>query len=278
MNEVELCLMVVSIFLTLPCNIANIAIILRAERLHIGPSYVLFNLYIADMLVVSLNMIKFITKGWNQIDAGVESYIKYFAFIGNWTCYRPTYCCQIPISIPQDNDQAISPTLFGTSLDWIHYLCFFPLLFTDTQTRYLIEYCIHGPIRICFASTIILSAIWIKRERDKHTTIIRQRNIYFGLYHRGNFTIWKLIKTTVMDMFKLSIFTGSVLILSDIASLLHFFGSSNGVCFFLYIHVSLTFTYLVTNPFIYAISIRELKQQYMKMIKRIGRKERLFHL
>lgn len=69
MNEVELCLMVVSIFLTLPCNIANIAIILRADRLHIGPSYVLFNLYIADMLVVSLNMIKFITKGWNQIDA-----------------------------------------------------------------------------------------------------------------------------------------------------------------------------------------------------------------
>ena len=129
------------------------------------------------------------------------------------------------------------------------------------NTFQIVEYAIWFGCSI----TLITFSIEMKRVRKEHIDSIKKQSIH-SMVEREKLGKLKDLKNSIKDVFRLNIATAVIVIGHASASLCSFYGLSKH--FNTIAHIMATI-YFFTNPFLYALTMSELRTYYYKYIRYI---------
>ena len=86
---------------------------------------------------------------------------------------------------------------------------------TNTEIRALINDCIHISLNLFAGIILIYSAFWIRHIRNSHLTVIKKRNLYFGM-EGERLNVLQNLRMAVLDVIKLNLITATLIIISNI--------------------------------------------------------------
>ena len=113
----------------------------------------------------------------------------------------------------------------------------------------------------------MLCALWIRHIRNKHENEVKKRRTYFGLPGQ-NISLSLNMAAWVLDIMKLNLITTFLLGSSNILYLVHVYLFLREK-FYLFAILNIFRTlYVVSNPFVYVLSMRGLKRHYKRLFKR----------
>ena len=128
------------------------------------------------------------------------------------------------------------------------------------------EKCIHMPLYLIISVVSVLLSFWIRRIRDQHVADIKKRNHYFGV-EAEKLNVLQNLATAVWDVIKLNFVNAFLMVLANVLTIVHAY-CFNGQNVTIFAMLGLTRSlYALSNPIVYALTMTELKQQYVKLIK-----------
>lgn len=154
-------------------------------------------------------------------------------------------------------------------LIWIvsFLLSVIPLMVTRNMQR--VEFygdCILVPTYCIVCVLCVTISLWIRNVRNKHVAIILKRNIHFGVQDE-KLTILQSLKTSILDIIKLSFFSSVLLLNTELFRLIWVYSDKSSVTLSVLVGLWKTM-YVVSNPIVYIISNTGLKKEYKHLCKR----------
>ena len=257
-------------------HICNIVLIIKTKKLHKPSYFLIINLSVGDLIVSVTATVNIILFGYRN-----ES-----LYIASDICYNLSIFTTIYISI--DRYIAIRFCLkyhlivtkrrlvYLVTISWIISVILIMLPRFEEPTfgikgyyRRLSYDIIHYSIVV--SSSLILSvlSLHIIRIRRKHVKDMRKRSTHFGIVSEKLNMLSKL-KESMKDVMKLNIVTIILVLSSNIAKLYNnYFAPTNQYATVL--KIIIFSIYFISNPFLYAVIMTELRQQYVILLMNIRR-------
>ena len=120
-------------------------------------------------------------------------------------------------------------------------------------------------VSIMCSAVMISVSIWVRRVRNRIATEIEKRNEYFGV-NGEKVSIMRRMRKAVREIMQLSFVTATLIIIGSTFVILHCTFKS-GILGMISFHANLA--YFLSNPFLYAIVMKDIRSFYATFFQRI---------
>lgn len=264
-------LIITSIIFSIPIlfHIINIVFITTKKKLHKPSFYILFNLTISDIVSIIFLAAQCLTKeNTLYLDFGLKlsgcASILSTLGITLERYIAVEYCLHYYKIVTTKRLSVFLITVWCTALSST-----MAILFSSSNPEVRIFYYgyICGSLSVIACSILLVSSFWIRRIRNKHEKEIKKRNVYFGI-HDERLGILANLKASIADIIKLNLITAVLIVLGVVFYLVKIHQCRMKDCTVSNVYGVLRGLYIVSNPFLYILSLRELKEQYLKSFRR----------
>ena len=250
-------------------HLMNNILIISKKHLHKPSYYILVNLSISDMFL----LIVVATRFSNAVDPN-NFYLDFSHKVVAMASVLSTLCMTLDryvavvYCLRYSNIMNKSFLILLLCAVWVSsfILAMIPFLLSDEpEKRRLYGNCILVPVFIVSCIILIFASLWIRRIRNLHITNIKKRRIYFGVQEEKLSTLQNL-KASILDLFKLNYVTAILLLNAEVFRMIMIYQfRSKNVPINIIVGV-FSVLYVVTNPVVYIMSMRDLKKIYKEMI------------
>ena len=143
-----------------------------------------------------------------------------------------------------------------------------PLLFHTSSSRRKeqIKHLLHCTLYTSISNLLLLLGLYLRHVRNRHELNIRKQNAYFGIVAETLYILQKL-STSIVDILKLNVATAILFIVKELLKLLQRYVFLRSPVLFGLIG-TVRILYVLANPFVYALSMSELKKEYRGVFRR----------
>ena len=253
----------------------NILLIIKTKKLH-KPRYILIiHLSIGDLILAVTGALNIIIFDYGNDILSIPSYICYnlslfttvYIAIDRYIAIR--FCLEYYFIVTKRR------LVYLIILSWIFSTILIllprfevPMFGMNVDYRRLSSDIIHYSIAVSSSIILISLSLHTISIRRKHVKDIRKTSRRFGIVSE-KFNMLSKLKKSMKDVMKLNIVTVILVISSNITKLYsNYFNPTKE-----YVTISLLILafYIISNPFLYAVIMTELRQQYVIFLMNIPR-------
>ena len=254
-------------------HICNILLIIKTKKLHKPSYFLIIHLSIGDLILTLTATINVIIFGYRNEKLYVASDICYnlsifttvYISIDRYIAIR--FCLEYHLVVTKRR------LVYLIILSWIFSIII--TLFPEfEEPKYKVRYrrlsrdIIHYIIVVFSIIILIYVSLHTIRIRRKHVKNIRKTSRRFGIVSE-KFNMLSKLKKSMKDVTKLNIVTIILVISSNIAKLYsNYFAPTKQ---YVTISTIMFAIYVISNPFLYAVIMTELRQQYVIFLMNIRR-------
>ena len=259
-------------------HISNILIIIKKRHLHKPGYYLLLNLSTADLMMVIATSIRFlILSNTNYYISMLQGLLFYSSLLSTVLIsldryIAVIYCLRYRQIVNKRNlvISIIASYFVSSFLKLIPLVTSANIDLKDIRYYNKIDMVISYVTNFSCSVTLVCLSLIMLRNRRRHAKAIMKHKTYFGV-EKEKLDILRGLKQGIKDVFRLNIATAIIVWSSVISKICYDFGIVNDFRIQT-ASTALRIMYMFTNPFLYAVTMSELRKCYYHGFKNIALK------
>ena len=264
-----------ALIVPLAFHFLNISVILGKKKLHKPEYWFLLNLSLSDSLQMLATFYRACDNGTWECD----TYSPYVLFIK--ACF---YIVSVLSTFGISVDRYISveyslryhtivtgcQVVKSIALIWITSIIFAFVISTASATLHNWAF-YNFPqlvVRIVLSLALMTSGFHVRNVRNKHEQEILKRQRYFGL-EEEQLGLLRSLKESVIGVLRLNVTTAVLCVFSSILEVVWLYGYLKDDHVVYLLIKTVYGTYLFSNPFLYIITMSQLRKEYVKIFRQI---------
>ena len=256
-------------------HISNILIIIKKRHLHKPGYYLLINLSTTDLLMVVLTSIRFLLLSRTNYYISMLQGLFFYSSLLNTVLISldryiaVIYCLRYRQIVNKRNlvISMIASYFLSSFLKLIPLITSENLDIKDIRYYNKIDRIISYVINFSCSVTLVCLSLIMLRIRRRHAKAIMKSKTYFGA-EKERLDVLRGLKQSIKDVFRLNIATAIIVLTSVISKICYDLNIVND--FRIQIaSTALRIMYMFTNPFLYAVTMSELRKCYYNSFKNV---------
>lgn len=250
--------------LAVPLHISHIVMVIMKKNLHNNLYAILVNLSISDLLYVA--------------GVNVSVFLQVKRRVG-FTIVMTFYLSSVLFTIAMALDRYIKVKyglhyyrvmtnkrkIMGLIAIWICPIIVFvlPTVIVDDVLHMVI---VTRSFLILCCFLLIGISLWVQHVRNGHSDAILRLNRHFGV-HQEELDHLNKLKRGIKEIMQLSFLTAGFVIVSSVIQIVNALGIED--IYLMRVRIACTQLYVITNPFVYLLIMRDLRRHYFRAIMQV---------
>ena len=254
-------------------HIGNLFVIIKNREFHNVRYYIIINLSISDLLMVVTRPLTLMLPYLNNEYFHSLSFVFYYSSILSTVLISVDRYIAIKHCLRYREIVTNKKLVISIIASWLTSIVLnliflvLPKVFSKHTARYFKISEEVAKYSLMFGSCIILVSVSVQMLyiRRKHVKALMKVESRFGV-EKERLDILHNLKQSIEDIFRLNVVTAIIIVVSNITEIFHTYTMLKGLPV---VSIMFRVVYLVSNPFIYSLTMSKLRTYYFNCFRRI---------